>query len=193
MHKKTQILLKILELYNIIKTMEKNSKFSYKIIIKKLFLWLLVFIWMILVFNFSNESGNISSNRSGNVIKHILNLFFYNIDNEKIDILVENLQTLIRKFAHFTLYFIGGILSYIAFFCTYNNKEINDKKNKTETYSILFCFIYATSDEIHQYFIPGRSCRVFDVVIDILGALFAIVLCNLIRFFLENKNRKKFK
>jgi VanZ family protein len=31
--------------------------------------------------------------------------------------------------------------------------------------------LYAVSDEIHQYFIPGREMRAFDVFIDSLGVI----------------------
>jgi VanZ family protein len=33
--------------------------------------------------------------------------------------------------------------------------------------------LYGLSDEIHQYFVPGRSAEVFDVVADTLGGLLA--------------------
>jgi len=33
---------------------------------------------------------------------------------------------------------------------------------------------YAVSDEIHQYFVPTRSARVLDILIDSLGALLAL-------------------
>ena len=37
-------------------------------------------------------------------------------------------------------------------------------------------FLYAVSDEFHQTFVPGRSGRLMDVAIDILGILIAIGL-----------------
>ena len=36
-------------------------------------------------------------------------------------------------------------------------------------YTIIFVFIYACSDEIHQLFIRGRSGEILDVLIDTLG------------------------
>ena len=38
--------------------------------------------------------------------------------------------------------------------------------------TIAICFLYAVSDEIHQYFVPGRACRLFDVLIDTSGSAF---------------------
>lgn len=36
----------------------------------------------------------------------------------------------------------------------------------------VFCALYACSDELHQYFVPGRSCKLFDVCVDSTGAFF---------------------
>lgn len=36
----------------------------------------------------------------------------------------------------------------------------------------IFCALYACSDELHQYFVPGRSCKFFDVCVDSTGAFF---------------------
>ena len=37
--------------------------------------------------------------------------------------------------------------------------------------TIIFCFLYACSDEIHQLFIPGRSGELLDVLIDTTGGI----------------------
>jgi len=39
--------------------------------------------------------------------------------------------------------------------------------------AILFCLVYGATDELHQYFVPGRSCDVFDWVADGVGAVLA--------------------
>ena len=36
----------------------------------------------------------------------------------------------------------------------------------------VFCALYACSDELHQYFVPGRSCKFFDVCVDSTGTFF---------------------
>lgn len=42
--------------------------------------------------------------------------------------------------------------------------------------TVIICFLYALSDEIHQYFVPGRACRVFDVIVDTAGSVFFCLL-----------------
>ena len=41
---------------------------------------------------------------------------------------------------------------------------------------MLFCGLYAASDEFHQAFVSGRNPSLIDVGIDVLGSSFALVL-----------------
>ena len=50
--------------------------------------------------------------------------------------------------------------------------------------------IYAISDEIHQYFIPGRSGRVFDVIIDSFGVLTGICIIMIILYIITRIKKK---
>lgn len=38
------------------------------------------------------------------------------------------------------------------------------------------CTVYGASDELHQFFVPGRSSDVFDLLADVLGAGLAIAV-----------------
>ena len=76
----------------------------------------------------------------------------------------------VRKYAHFFEYMILGIISFIVF------KNTNNPK----LYSFLLCYINASLDEIHQYFIEGRHCQVKDVIIDCSGSIIGIVFMSLI-------------
>lgn len=55
---------------------------------------------------------------------------------------------------------------------------------------ILFGVIWAITDEIHQYFIPGRFCSWQDLIADSVGLYLSIILFT--KFFkkLRNKNDK---
>lgn len=39
----------------------------------------------------------------------------------------------------------------------------------------LLAVLYAVSDEYHQTFVPGRQGRVFDVLVDAMGAMLAVL------------------
>lgn len=123
---------------------------------------ILVILWMSLIFIMSSFNGDNSSNQSSFIVDIISNIF--NINN--IDIL----SLIIRKLAHFTEYFILGILVYNMI---YNfNKKIN--------IAIILCILYAVSDEIHQLFVIGRSCKIIDILIDSCGSITGIYLSYLI-------------
>lgn len=123
---------------------------------------LLVILWMIFIFVMSSFDATSSSNQSNFIVGIITSII--NIKDTGL------LSLIIRKLAHFIEYFILGILV-INFITRYDKKII---------IAILLCIIYATSDEIHQIFVPGRSCQITDIMIDSLGSIMGIYLCKLI-------------
>lgn len=54
------------------------------------------------------------------------------------------------------------------------------KKNFT-VLSFLTSSLYGVSDEVHQYFVPGRTFSFMDILFDILGAVIGILLYKLLR------------
>lgn len=123
---------------------------------------LLVILWMIFIFVMSSFDASSSSNQSNFIVDIITSII--NIKDTGL------LSLIIRKLAHFTEYFILGILV-INLITRYDKKLI---------IAILLCIIYATSDEIHQIFVPGRSCQITDIMIDSLGSIMGIYLYKLI-------------
>ena len=123
---------------------------------------LLVILWMIFIFVMSSFDATSSSNQSNFIVDIITSII--NIKD------IGLLSLIIRKLAHFIEYFILGILV-INFITRYDKKII---------IAILLCIIYATSDEIHQIFVTGRSCQIIDIMIDSLGSIMGIYLYKLI-------------
>lgn len=123
---------------------------------------ILVILWMIFIFVMSSFDATSSSNQSNFIVDIITSII--NIKD------IGLLSLIIRKLAHFIEYFILGILV-INFITRYDKKII---------IAILLCIIYATSDEIHQIFVPGRSCQIIDIMIDSLGSIMGVYLYKLI-------------
>ena len=46
--------------------------------------------------------------------------------------------------------------------------------------------LYAATDELHQYFVPGRACMFTDVCIDSFGALLGILFATVIMIVFEH-------
>ena len=141
---------------------------------------IIVIIWMIIVFIFSNQNGEESTDTSQGFINWILNVISFN--NEQFVIFIE---PIIRKIAHYALYTIGGI----ALFNYTNN--FNVTMNKKISYALIVGVIYAITDEIHQLFVPGRTGAIKDVCIDSLGIITGIIIGLIIYkiyWLIRNKN-----
>ena len=150
---------------------------------KKLIFFILILIWMILVFLFSSQNSYKSARISGGITHRIVSLFFNDSDKNMVD----NIEHIVRKFAHFSMYFIGGML----FFNLSDLYEIN-LKNKI-LYSQIFGTFYAITDEFHQLFVPGRSGEIRDVILDSCGVLLGIALSCffIVKIRVNQKFRKK--
>lgn len=55
--------------------------------------------------------------------------------------------------------------------------------------SVLFTSFYAVSDEIHQYFVEGRSCQLDDVLLDSAGGLLAVIILHFIFSYLRKRKK----
>jgi len=128
---------------------------------KKLLATISLIIWLFVIFFFSNQEGTSSSGTSNIIVDFIMAVFNLSKNN------LETVAFIVRKLAHFTEYFVLGLLTINAF--KYYIKD------KLLMYSIIFVLIYAVSDEIHQAFIPGRASMIMDTLIDSLGGLVGII------------------
>ncbi len=162
---------------------------STKLNIVRTILWILVAIWMALIFSFSAQNAESSSSLSGGTIEVILKTVirdFGSIPSERQADMIESYQLVARKSAHFLAYLVLGILSTAALL-QYPLKS----KMRFRT-AMLICSGYAVTDEIHQLFVPGRSCRITDVFIDSFGAAIGILLAMLIyRLYRTSRGKSK--
>lgn len=161
------------------------KKFDKKIQIKVVKI-ILIIIWMITVFRFSNQGGTESSSTSAKVTKVIVDVVVNDKKEENKVQFANKIEKVVRKFAHYTIYTIGGVL-------IMNYAYTTDKTKKQQTFgSLLFGTFYAVTDEVHQYFVPGRSARVFDVGIDTLGVITGIIIFTIIISIINKiRNTKK--
>ena len=129
------------------------------VLIKRIIYTTLLVIWMIIIFMFSSENGIASKNRSDNFAKSTVNITskINKINAKDKERMVNKIKVVVRKVAHFTLYFVLGALVYLTFSSYGINKNII-------IYSIGFCMLYALSDEIHQIYTKDRSFQVLDIL-----------------------------
>lgn len=155
--------------------------------IKKVILYSLLIIWMTIIFIFSHQKSDESTKESSRVIDLIITIT-EKINNKKIDDatkeeIYDKLSYPVRKIAHVTVYLILGIITCnLVLLYKINIKEVI-------ILSILICALYASSDEIHQIFVSGRSGKVIDVLLDTCGSTLGILLT----YTIYSKNRKNCK
>ena len=132
---------------------------------------ILLILWMGVIFNFSNDNGEKSSSKSerfliktAEIIKH------KELTAKEKEEIINKYSLPIRKCAHMFVYCVLGILAYLLLHQFYGLQPI------TIIYTIIFCFIYACTDEIHQLFINGRSGQFLDVLIDTCGSLISLII-----------------
>ncbi|OGB68234.1 MAG: hypothetical protein A2Y94_15970, partial [Caldithrix sp. RBG_13_44_9] len=71
------------------------------------------------------------------------------------------------KFYHFVFYAVFGYLVARSFFLLKFSQLF---QRYYLVFAIVFSAVYGLSDEIHQYYIPGRFCSLGDFAADGLGA-----------------------
>lgn len=133
---------------------------------------ILVAIWMVVIFSFSSQPSEESGALSGGIVAAILKFFGVNVWDPANKELVSFWDFLIRKTAHFTEYAILGML----LVNTFKIKKID----RYFIYSLILGALYSVTDEVHQIFVPGRSCLIKDMLLDSSGVLFGVSIATLI-------------
>ncbi len=141
--------------------------FPSKLNTKKIIAWSLVIIWMGFIFYLSHqpesESAKLSKGTTRLIAETIQKIF------PELEPDVKRLEHILRKLAHFFSFLILGIFAVNAF-------SLHKKIPKYQLLSLLFCIIYAITDEAHQVFISGRSGEIRDIMIDMSGSATGIIL-----------------
>lgn len=140
-----------------------------KITKKQIIYAILILIWMAIVFAFSNQPADNSSQSSGRITEIVMKIIAKE-PAKRTQELTDMVETIVRKTAHFSLYAVGGFLMAGLV----NTTKVSNKK--LIIYAIFFTTLYACTDEIHQLFVDGRSGEIRDVLIDGTGATLGTML-----------------
>lgn len=160
---------------NYFKRMDKRTKRLW------VFTHMLVVVWMVVIFCFSTQIGEDSSDLSGglcHLLANIVNFVFGMGWDETALLEVAGIISYpVRKIAHMTEF---GILAVLIFFAlSFYERFSTEKKRYCGAWVLAAC--YACTDEIHQLFVPDRSGNLFDVGVDSTGALLALLFLYIVR------------
>lgn len=135
---------------------------------------------MTLIFFFSSQTAEKSSHTSSGITLEIARFLARFTDDFTVEEIVKGIHTIVRKTAHFSLYFMLGMTSVFFFVCRIDAKNI-----KRFLLSLGVSVLYAVTDEIHQIFVPGRAFMFTDILIDGIGSLFGCLVCFVIIFLIR--------
>jgi VanZ family protein len=131
--------------------------------------WIPVLLWMIIIFWMSTET--FSSQNTASIVEPILRFMMPAVLPQTIDMI----HGALRKLGHVAEYFVLGSLLFRAF--RGGSKELRILRWAFSSFFVLV--FYAASDELHQSFESTRTASLYDVGIDILGGIIALVLSAL--------------
>lgn len=144
--------------------------------------------WMVIIFCFSAQPSEESSEVSGSVAYQLVSLadrlWEKDFSEQQRLSYAECIDYPVRKAAHMAEYAILGLFAY-AFLCSFGRKG-----KSVYLLAIVIAALYAATDEFHQLFVPGRAGKFSDACIDTAGAVIGLFLLFLIQL-LHGKWKKR--
>ena len=138
---------------------------------ERLMLYAPLLIWIGVIFFLSSGQGSMS--QTSRIIRPLLEFLFPTAPEETLLLY----HGLIRKLAHFTEYFVLGLLAFRAL----ANSIRLFTGTRRGVLSFGLVLLIALLDELNQSFNPARTGAITDVMIDLTGGLAAILICLWLR------------
>lgn len=167
---------------------------TQKYILKKLYYWLPPIFWAGVIFFASSQPyeqqdlrSTLSDRFNLEIVENVFGEAGFTYAGSEISIAARGVEGFveffIRKGAHVAGYLILGFLVYRLL------NHYFQKRLYMFFSALSIVIMYATLDEIHQYFTPNRTALVEDVILDSVGGLIGILLAQLI--YHRQDGRKK--
>lgn len=137
---------------------------------------------MTLILYFSHQPVTISNDLSKGITERIIKTVKIVVPME--DVHVDTVNHIVRKNAHFFIYFFLGI------FVLNGLKKSGINGYLSGGLALFFCMTYAITDEVHQLFVTGRGAQLKDVLIDSTGAATGIILSSIIGWVVKSRTNR---
>jgi VanZ family protein len=129
--------------------------------------WLPLLVWMGIIFSASSDSG--SFQHSSRIVAPLVRWLLPNLSDEAVYAIV----VFVRKCAHLAEYAVLALLLWRALRRESTQGNTAWRWSKAGLVLVLVA-LYASSDEIHQAFVPSREASIWDVMLDTTGAAFGL-------------------
>ena len=142
--------------------------------------WWPALAWATLISLFSTHT--FTAENTGHVIIPILHSIFPSASADTL----RQMHFFIRKSGHFTEYFIFALLVLRGIRAGHRALGLRWVLAMT----LLAVAAYASLDEFHQRFVPGRTAAVSDVVLDTTGGAAALLIASIVLLSVDAKRRQ---
>ena len=143
---------------------------------------------MVMIFFFSMETAEQSDETSGAITRQVIVVLYPDYAEyaeEQQQEVYDSIQLAVRKTAHYTEYMILGFLMRLCLESWFG------KHRWLIPVIWAVSTLYASTDEIHQLLIDGRSGQWTDVLLDSAGVLSGVLLASLILYRIRKTNGRK--
>jgi len=130
--------------------------------------WLPLLIWLGVIF--LGSTSLMSAEHTSRLIVPMLLWLKPGLSPKTIWIIL----VIMRKCAHVSEYAILALLLWRAL---RSGPTLRTKLPTLFSAVLLACAVFAASDEFHQSFVKSRTPSVGDVLLDVVGALFGLLIC----------------
>ena len=139
--------------------------------------WGIVAAVAVAIFCFSaqnaEESGEVSGSLSMNLYSIYTRLFGLPCIAGGSDLVLQ-IEHILRKLAHMSIYLVLGFFVANAF-------VRSGCRLRTAMFAaVAVTFLYGVTDEFHQLFVPGRSCQFSDMLIDGTGGAIGVLIYRIV-------------
>jgi VanZ family protein len=128
---------------------------------------------MAVIFSASTKLG--SPAHTSYFFRPLMRWLFPEMSEEKVELI----HFLVRKTAHFVEYAVLGCLAWRA--VHFDPAFGAFSPGRQLRLALLFCMLYASSDEFHQSFVPSRQAAIRDVLLDTCGSAFGLLAIRVVR------------
>lgn len=150
---------------------------------------LLLVAMMGIIYSLSAQPGEVSSESSNSFGEIILGFLGIEVPEGMSPSSVPIIAGFnIRNCAHIFLYMCLGLTAFLFVCSLFGLKKEREKLDIAliALGSVAISFLYACFDELHQYFIGGRTATWRDVGIDTIGYTFMVAVCCVIYILIYN-------
>ncbi len=144
--------------------------------------WTLVIIWMAVIFCLSQMDSKSSVGTSNKIVSKTIEksaeIINKHPSEKRVKTITKKLNYPTRKMAH-------GVVYIVLTFLVINAFRSSGIKKGLIPLTLLFCYFYSCTDEIHQLFV-GRTGELLDTFIDSIGIVLVLLM-----YILYNNIKKK--